>query len=46
MMNEQHKRQKNNTQITSIYHLYEKKGKLRMGNQMVRAIPNGKLQKK
>ena len=26
MINEQHKSQKNNTQITSIYHLYEKTG--------------------
>ena len=26
MMNEQHKRQKNNTQITGNYHLHEKTG--------------------
>ena len=26
MMNEQHKRQKSNTQITGIYHLHEKSG--------------------
>ena len=42
MMNEQHKRQTNNIQITSIY---MQNRKLRMENQMVRAIPNRKLQK-
>ena len=43
MMNEQHKRQTNNTQITGIY---TQNRKLRMENQMVRSIQNGKLQKK
>ena len=45
MMNEQHQRQKNNTNHGYLP-FTRKNYKLRMETQTVRGIPNGKLQKK